>query len=319
MIPTVQNVYSRARGILGDRRDEVFHNSVLESYLDTAYSELFAVLDRYNVKLTEREAHYNLPAYTTQLTPATFGADNFGEPIDIRERSVATTNPITGVTTPSPTDATVTLQNNHAFADGQAVIVTGVQGLSDDINDEWAVVVSGLAANQVKLMGATSTGAYTSGGVLSTSNEPWSDPLVPVRGGFDYRAPSSRHTGYEWKRDRFTFAPVTQDRQLRIRYSLSAAAPVKPTASLGVDDSLRFLAYRVAGLAGHEKGHEKADEFTRMAVGIDGEADGSGGYLKELVHLGVQQLQNETFVPLRFRRRRTSGYKRRGEFFIASR
>ena len=316
MIPTVQQAYSRARLHLGDEKDQIYHNEVLEPDLDTAYGEMFAVLDLYNNKKTQREAHFDLPARTTYLDPATVGLSNFGEPIDLRERTVADSFTITAVDTTSPPGCILTLSSSHSWSDGQEVIVYLVGGVSDEINDNWVADVSGLAANQIKLLGCTATGSWTSGGVVSSSTESWSAPMEASTVPPNYRDVTGRSVGiYQWRGDIFRFPQTNEARQIKIVYSISGSAPIKPTASLGVDDSLRFLSYRMASTAGYKKYHPRAETYERMAIGQNGEADGRGGFLAQLVGLGIQTLQNERHGPRRWRQRRTSGRKKRYGYY----
>ncbi len=316
MIPTVQQAYSRARLHLGDETDQIYHNEILEPDLDTAYGEMFAVLDLYNNKKTQREAHFNLPARTTYLDPATVGLSNFGEPIDLRERTLADSFTITAVDTTSPPGCILTLSSSHSWSDGQEVIVYLVGGISDEINDNWVVDVSGLAANQIKLLGCTATGSWTSGGVVASSTESWSSPMEASTVPPNYRDVAGRSVGiYQWRGDIFRFPQASEARQIKIVYSISGSAPIKPGASLGVDDSLRFLSYRMASTAGYKKGHQLAETYERMAIGQDGEADGHGGFLAQLVGLGIQTLQNERHGPRRWRQRRTSGRKKRYGYY----
>ena len=316
MIPTVQQAYSRARLHLGDERDQVYHNEVLEPDLDTAYGEMFSVLDLYNNKKTQREAHFDLPARTTFLDPATLGLSNFGEPIDLRERTFDVSFTVTAVDTTSTPGVIITLSASHPWSDGQEVVVYLVGGVSDDINDNWVVDVSGLAVNQVKLLGSTATGSFTSGGVVSSSTESWSAPLEASIVPPNLRDITGRSVGiYQWRGDIFRFPQINEARQIKIVYSISGSAPIKPTASLGVDDSLRFLSYRMASTAGYKKGHQLAGTYERMAIGDNGNADGTGGFLAQLVGLGIQTLQNERHGPRRWRQRRTSGRKKRYGYY----
>lgn len=316
MIPIVSDVYRLARKKLGDEQNQTFHNWVLEDHYATAYRDLFRILDVYGNTKTERSAHYNLPANMVFLDPITFGVANFGEPIDIGSRSVDKSFAVTAaLASPSadPPNVLLTLDAAHGLAEGDDVVVYGIKGISDDVNDQWTISLSGTTASQIKLLGSTAFGSYTNGGVASTSKAQFGQKWEHRDGPFNLHTEASTNVRlFSWTGDRFRFPKVAETRQLRIRYSLSGEPPLKPSASIGIDDSLDFLGYWAAALAGPTKGlDQRARALAYIAVGPSGVADGSGGILKQMITLGIHTLQQKVIQTKRFLPRLTGGVRRR--------
>src|SRR6185295_19173917 len=85
MIPIYTQVTQAMRTHLGDT--EVAAGQVwtdasgkCDPYLQQAYSELFKGMESGELKNITRTLFGNVPAYTSYIRPATFGAANFSEP-----------------------------------------------------------------------------------------------------------------------------------------------------------------------------------------------------------------------------------------------
>ncbi len=316
MIPIVSDVYRFSRHLLGDEKNGTFHNWVLEDDYAAAYRDLFRTLDVYGNSRTERRAHYNLPANMAFLDPATFGIDNFGGPISIASRSVDQTFTVTGAVanpTADPPHVLITLSAPHGLTDGADAIVYGIGGISEDVNDEWTISLDGTTSSQIKLLGSTATGSYTSGGVVSTSNAQFGQPWSHRDSPFNMNTQAATNVRlFNWEAGRFRFPKVPEIRQLRIRYALSGEPPLKPSASIGIDDSLNFLGYWTAAMAAPPKGMERrARQLSNIAVGPKGVADGSGGILAQMVTLGLHTQQQKVIQTRQFLPRLTGGARRR--------
>jgi hypothetical protein len=137
------------------------------------------------------------------------------------------------------------------------------------------------------------TGTYTSGGVLSYSTEQFMSMSPQQDIEWLDRTPTSAFLVYEWETDVIRVPPCQSVRQIRITYTLSGSAPTATTASTGVDDSLDFFKYRVAGLAGPSKGMlVRAQQYNFIAVGPRWESEAQpGGILQQLLITGVRNLQ----------------------------
>ncbi len=292
MIPTVAQVYAAARAVLGDTQTaagEVFTDDILAPHFATAYSELFRNLQSGQSPRVVRQNYYLVPALTGYIAPSTAGISNMGELVGIEERggvtSWAISNVVPGAAICTVTSAATTL------ASGQQAIVSGVLGVTEDVNDVWTVTVNSTVST--RLNGCIATGTYTSGGTLSTSGEAFL--MMSPEKDFEWtdQSPTSAFLFYVWNQDMIRVPPCATARQIRITYTLSGSAPTATTASTGVDDSLDFFKYRIAGLAGPSKGMlTRAQQYNYIAVGPMWESNAQpGGILQQLAITGVRNLQ----------------------------
>lgn len=278
-----------ARFHLGDDQTaggEVFTNTILTQPFNAAYRELFRALQGLANPRVQRTLYYDLPAYTDYLAPSTAGIADFGEIEVLEERggvtSVAITNAVAG-------SGFITITaTSHGFTTGDPIVIFGVGGLAGT-GGIWGITVSD--ANTFKINGAIGTGSYTSGGTASKSGERFAEVVGPRR-LVDTVGGSGSLGAYDWFEDAFHFPICTGVRELRITYISSAGTIATVNDTTGVDDSLDFLAIRTAGLAASSRGaRDRANELNVLAVGPNGQADGTGGILRELVAAGVRALQ----------------------------
>jgi hypothetical protein len=166
--------------------------------------------------------------------------------------------------------------------------VTGIVGA----NGSFAVTCSD--ATHVTLNGAVATGTYVSGGYVSSSNEgfsamQWVDSIQAAEG-----TPGGSLDEVAWMGDSFRFASSNAIRQLRITYWSSASVISSVSDSIGVDDSIDFLAVRTAGLAAASRGAKAtASDLNTQALGPSQQADASGGLLRQLLAASVLREQAE--------------------------
>ncbi len=304
MIPNVQNVFDAARSTLGDDQipgGEVFTNSLLAPHLAVSYAELFRALVNVQSALIQREAYWNVPINTGVVVPATMGIANMEIPLLVEERGSVTAWAVSNAV-PGAGLVTITTAPNTLAAGDQPVIY-GIQGLTDDINDVWACTPS--SPTVFTANGATATGTYTSGGVVSISAEQFQEVFARDRLTVQAQAPGQSFGIYAWEFGKFRFPPCSVVRQIRVTYKLSGNAPTATTASVGIDDSLTFLNYRTAGLAARSKGmRDRAAAMTLTAVGPNWESGGfAGGILGQMLDAQVRELQN-----LDTDQRRSPGY-----------
>lgn len=303
MVPLVSQVYSATRGVLGDglATGRVFTDSLLQTHYQAAYAELYRALANIQSPFVQRESYYNVPIQTGYLNPATMGIENLGQPILLEERGGITAWAISSVT-PGSAIATVVSAANTLVTGDQPVIY-GVGGITDDINDIWTVTPS--SATSFTLNGCTATGSYTSGGVVSMSTDSFQEVLAQPRISLIPNAAGSAFGIYSWEGGRFRFPPCSTVRQLRLTYKLSGNAPTTATASVGIDDSLTFLAYRTACFAGRSKGMQvRAKDYMMTAVGPNWESNGwAGGLLGQMLDNSIKDEQR-----LASSERRSPGY-----------
>lgn len=259
MIPLYTDATAAMRVHLGDT--EVAAGQVwtdasgkCDPYLQQAFSELFKGMEGAGVKNVVRTLYGNLPAYTSYLKPATFGATNLADPVErpLWERAssgvVAITNAVPNTATPGAPFVRITA-TGHGLTTGQMALIFGIVGPTDDVNDQWSVSV--VDANTFDLLGCTATGSYSSGGFVATSTQDWSEvQSVNFIEQFP-QTPGGSLGYYCWINNAFRVPPATTARLVKMIFYLSAQAPTfaTPTASFGFDDCLGFLAYRAAALA----------------------------------------------------------------------
>ncbi len=314
MIPTLGQVYVRARNLIGDTEiptGQIWDDSKLSEFAASAYTTMFRVLAEHANHRLRRVAYYNVPANQSYLSPAQMGVSNLGEPKNIYERSVSHAAAVS-LATPAVASGYLTLTSvAHPFKDGNTIIVYGIAGISDEVNDEWTITVP--TVDTIRLMGCLATGTYVSGGVITDSSEGFPDiPMAPLSVMLDIPStPSTQLSYWSWVGDAFRFWPASTVRQIRLVYTLSGSPPAYPSASIGVDDSLDFLGAHTAALALQAKGigNDAAAKFLLSVGNPQGEAgSGQNGYLGQLVRPGVKDLQmTERLVLPRFREKRNVG------------
>lgn len=308
MVPTLSNVYDKARAVLGEHNisgGEAFTDTVLSKFVDTALRKLYAVMSTYDNTRVESTTYFVLEAYANTWFPSMSGVTNFGEPRSVKLATKVSNYTISSVTL---TATQTTLALNTAAADIQAgdkVVIYGATGLKNgNINDEW-YVTSKPAADEVRIVGLIESGSYGASSGTLVKVGTWSDPLVRVEDITQF----SDNTGvYEWYRDSIRIPPSPQERVLQVEYSLSGEVPASGSDSVGIDGSLDFLGYYTAYLASSALGADQAAQVLLMqAVGTDMTEDGRGGFLGDLISQGIDTLQQREDVWPRFRSRRGKG------------
>jgi hypothetical protein len=292
-------VYSAVRAHLSDDEiaaGQVFTDAKIQPFYKAAYSVLFRAMQNWQNPRVRREWFYNLPANTSVLAPATAGISNMGEIESIEERGIDSSFSVVNAV---PGSGLLTITSDpHSFSTGDQVVVTGVGGISDDINGIWTITVSN--GTTFTLNGCTATGTYTSGGVASKSAEEFSE-LDQKDRIESVEAPSDELGEFAWMGDVIRFRPCSKQRQLRIVFTLSGNAPTSTTASVGIDDSLDFLAAYTAYLAALAKGKRTtAMAMKELSIGYPQDG-GYGGLLGQFLEAGVLALQNQQWVRPPFR------------------
>ena len=325
MIPIYTQATAAMRVHLGDT--EVAAGQVwtdasgkCDTYIQQAYSEIFKGFESGGVKNIERTLYGNVPAYTSYIKPATFGAVNFSEPADrpLFERdsagSVAITGAAPNVVTPGQSFCRITTGTAHGFTDGQMVLIFGIVGLTDDVNDQWSVVVQ--SPTSFDLMGCTATGTWSSGGTATGSTQDWSelDPMVEMS---QYpQTPSGTLNRYAWVGNAFRVLPASTIRQVKMLFYLSGQAPTTatPAASFGIDDCLGFIAYRASALAVLDRvgANGKFQSLNRIALGPTEQHSDWGGLYGQLMRSKVRSAARVPIVIGSFRNaRRNTGWTQR--------
>ncbi len=292
-VPLVSDVFTGARSVLGDTKTaagEVYTDAILAPHFSSAFDELYRALAAASSPFIDEHGYYNVPSNTGYIDPALAGIENLGQIQAVAERGTITAYSITGVAI-STGSCTLTVTPSTTLATGNQAVVYNVGGISFDINDEWTVTV--LSPTSIRLNGCTATGTYTSGGVLSTSSEQFQEMLAVKDFEQSGITPSTIFQIYDYERGIIRVPPVSNIRQIKISYLISGDAPTATTASVGIDDSLEFFKYRVAGQVSFAKAMvARAQMYNNRAVGPKWESEGTpGGILGSLIMNSVRNLQ----------------------------
>jgi hypothetical protein len=289
MIPTKQNCLDAARFYLADdliSGGQDFTNTALEQPFQMAVRELHRAMKSVAIPRVERTAYYNLPANTSFLSPATAGITDLGELEFIAERGNLTTVNITNAVNGAGF-VTITAVG-HPYATGDQAAHYGITGMSG-VNNLFTVTV--VDPNTYKANGAVGVGTYSSGGVSTKSGDQFS-PVQSVNNIGKTTVNNSELGFYAQMEEGIFFPPCGSMRQLRIIYISSAALVVNAGDTIGIDDSVDFVAVRTAGLAaGSRIAGNRGQELNVMALGPTMQADASGGILRDVLQAGVRALQ----------------------------
>lgn len=332
MIPTGQNICDLVRSIVGDTQvagGQIFKNPYLYGAdqgssppftgkggpMQSAYNWLFERMRTQNDRRSRRTSFGLINSNINYINPITIGIGNMGNPIDIWERGTVTSLPITAVTVqPASTgvDPYVQLAVAHggSLVNGQVIETYLIQGLSDDVNDYWTITVPD--STHIRLMGATPAGTWTSNtGLVLISTEQW--PGQPMnrswnlfqertanQGSSSANSPANMFVNWQWQTGIIRVPPVTAPREIMINYNLSGQIPLDPTLSLGIDDALNVMSYRVSAIVGRSKG--KSSDL------VQGWMDDSDKFMAEFLRPVTKDLQRERLVVPPYRPRRNTGY-----------
>jgi hypothetical protein len=290
MIPLRSDVGNAVRNLLGDTQvtgGSLYTNDFQVFALNQAYQEMFERLSVMGADRIQREGYYLLPAFTAIFVPSVAGINNFRLPLEIWERGTATAFAVSNAQPSTPAAGQLTLTVAalpSSVLSGTLLEVYGVGGISDDVNDSYAVTVS--SPTSIILNGCVATGTYTSGGTVVYSTEQWTGPLSPQQSTDDFPpnvpspvAPIGQAVlgMYALQRGVIKFPPANVSREIKLEYELSSnlvtATPSTGTDTMGVDDSLNFLASRTAQYCARSKGNpserqckEDADYFLSLMI-----------------------------------------------------
>ena len=325
MIPTGEQIADEMRktylGELEIPGGQLYIDANIQNAIGTAVRLLYDQLMRIDDRKVRRTAYYNLPAYTTYLTPADMGIDNMGAPKELWDRKVGSTWSATVLainvataTTPRSVSLTITA---HGLSTGAEVVAFNFLGMTPDMGDIWHI--EAVDADTIKLLGcaAQASSATPNGvgstGVISNSTEDYPRDIVTQLLEAEPRriAPVSNLTQWAWKDAAFRFSPCSTARQLRISYQISGDYGSDLTLSVGINNSMEFLACYASGLAANARGSAvTAEKLFTLAVG-DPSGDPKNadmGYLGALTRPQVNAEQNVRMIIPPFRNRRNTGF-----------
>lgn len=293
-MPTIQEVFDAARGLLqgGDTSSELgLGNAILQNFLNQAYTEMWQTMESVQVPRISREFFYLVPAYTSQVNPATAGVTDMGEPQFMYERGGLTSVQI--ATTSNTTPVQVVTVSPHGLATNADVTIGQVTG-SQAPWGRWFVTV--IDASTLTLNGSVADGNEGIGGALTTSQQRFQDRPVRWLHEESDRAPQEQLCDCLWEEGIFKFRGAAEDAQIMVKYFANATLPGNATTELAVKGADAFLAVRTASIAARSRGwYEMSAQLKTEALGPSGEADGRGGLLRGFLNIQVQGLQRNQY------------------------
>lgn len=299
------DVFNAARGYLNDANAEIFSNSFLQTSFNDAYRRLFRCLSNSGSKRIQRVTYVNLPPLTTVLIPQNFGITDMAEPEKLEERPAGG---VTNITSTSITTPINCFSPSHGLGSaGNQVegVVAGVSGTFAPWGKYYATIVD---ANHFTLNGSMSDGNAGTGGTFTL----WTQQrFSEVQGqdldlqGLDGQ-PTQYLGVYIWRDEQFNFIGATGTQQLRVTYWASGSPPVNDQTTIGIDDSIDFLACMTASTSARSLGfYDLAERLKADALGPDPGV--MGGLLLDFVNLQIRQMQRDPQrrrLPFRDRRSR---------------
>lgn len=295
---TIEQVYATAAILLGDHDGEQFTPGVLAPYRLRPYSSLWRLMKQHGLPLPERAVHLIVPAYSTLIQPRDIGILDFSEAAGLRERAKGTQIAVSSIDGSSP--VVVTTMTAHGLTDGTRITITGAIP-SQYCGQTFVQNASGSTFNAPGLPSGLTP--FAGGGAYVNVGESFV-PMADRWPGVD--ASATAGTALRLYRDTggsIEVLPCASDREVRLVYRASAVCP--ESGYLGVDDAHDYMAHAIAASAAASSGMpERAVELHQLAYGPSGEADGSGGLLREIVAQMVQRKNDTRRRPLPFRMRR---------------
>lgn len=296
MQSTVQNCYDGARAALNDAAALTWTNTVLLPFFSRAYRKMFDAFSGIANSRVRHTVHFLLPANTTQWVPVANGVTDMAEPEVLSERGAITQGNVTSTSAPASPNPINVLATAHGLGSAGAqveLIIGGVAGTMDPWGRWFATIVD---TNNFTLNGSISNGATGTGGTWSTSGENFVD-MLPMSRVSDH-AVSSSLIDYDWENSVILFRGANVLRQLRLIYNASGTAPTNANTIILVDNCQNFLETATAAYLADSRGwYQRADRLFQQAFGPNGEADSSGGMLRDLIAPTVLEKQKEQFVP----------------------
>lgn len=290
---TVEQVLLDAAAILGESEGEVFNAEVLRPRFRLAYAALWNLMMKWGLQKPKRKGYAVLPAHQNYLSPADAGITDMGEPLELRECGDVVVTSITNITNVAPR---VLTSAGHGVATGSPLILMGAS--LPELNRQW--YGTRLSDTTFSLNGSKATGAAT-GGTVATGSFDWED--MESKDWVDAKDPESTLRYWEWADDAFMFPGATEDRLIEVRYLNSGEAP--ESGDVGIDGSAAFLATLTAAFTASAYGMpDRATELKIEAFGQSGQADGSGGMLRDLTLPMLHEKQNRRKQAQPFRTRK---------------
>lgn len=292
---TVETVYQDAAAILGDSEQDLFRDAVLAAPFRRAYLGLTSLMVKWGLSLPKRTTYLILRPYTRQAAPMDFGITDFGEPVELQERTAGATVDVLSISNDTP--RVVQTMTDHSLASNMLVTLGEVFPAS--ISGSYYITVTD--TDKLSLNGSRAGEEYQSGGVLCVSNDRFQDVAL-----FDEVVGEASSTlgVYSWNGEQFGFRGSYNTIELKLRYLTTGSAPT--SGDIEIDNAYDYLVTATACYAAPLRGQSnRGTELKIEAFGPSGEADGSGGKLRDLVLPMLQTKNRRPRRPASFRPHKT--------------
>ncbi|NBW07808.1 MAG: hypothetical protein EBR82_07255 [Caulobacteraceae bacterium] len=290
--PTLTEIYDKTRSECGDTEvagGQIYTNALLLPHIQAACRELWRGMRTLAVPRVSRTFYYTLPANTSVFYPSTALITDFSEP----SGPVSVRGSLTSIGVAAATQASgfldITCTGIHGLSTGAVVVLQQLGGLN---GANVACTVTASSASQLFANGLVTTGTYTSGGnVVTSQNEfgplPWASALPATTQAVDGISSVVYQDGF------FQFMPSTTEQQIRVPYWSSAAVPTTGTDTVAVNDCIDFLSQFAGSKACKAQGaNDRAASLWEEAVGPAYTSGVIGGSLRQLLVTAVRQIQN---------------------------
>lgn len=293
--PTLSEIYEQTRWACGDTEvagGQIYTNTLLLPHIQAATRELWRGMRNLAVPRVQRTFYYTLPANTAIFYPSTALITDFSEPSGpISQRGSLTSVAITAAALAgSGTGLNITCGSAHGLTTGQMVTLEQINGLQG-ANVLCSVTVTSSTAFTAN--GVVTTGTYSSGGYVVTSQNEFEDLVWVDRVPVSTTQSTQGIGAVVYKDGYFQFTPSTDNQQLRVQYWSSAKVPTTGTDVVAFNDCIDFISQFAASNACKSQGaNDRAATLWDMAVGPAYTQGVKGGSMRELLLSAVRQRQN---------------------------
>lgn len=292
--PTLTEVYEQTRWKCGDTEvagGQIYTNAILLPHIQEGTRALWRGLRNLAVPRVRRTFYYTLPANTAVFYPSAALITDLSEPSGPVSQRGAVTSVAVSAAVLSGGSLAVTTSGAHNLVTGNIVVLEQLGGLNG-ANVLCSITVT--SPTQFTANGVSTTGTYTSGGYVTTSQNEFSDLVWATQ------LPTSttqNTTGLDlcvYAGGFFQFIPSNDARQIRISYWSSAQVPTAGTDQIGFNDCIDFIAIYAAAEASRSQGATQQYLTLReQAVGPEFTRGVYGGEMRQLMSAAVRQIQNQ--------------------------
>lgn len=291
--PTLSEVYTQARAKCGDTEvvgGQIYTNSILLPHVQEATRALWRGLRNLATPRVQRTFYYTLPANTSIFYPQTALITDFSEPSGPVCQRDGLTAVAVAAATQNGSNLDITCTGPHGLTTGDVVVLEQLGGLKA-ANALCAVTAT--SATQLFANGVITSGTYTSGGFVVTSQNEF-QPLEYASAVPTATTQSTPGLTIAVYADNyFQFLPSNNNQQIRITYWSSSEVPVSDADKIYFNDCIDFVAIYAAAEASKAQGAmTQYEQMRRQAVGPRFDEGVYGGEMRQLMQAAVRERQN---------------------------